>query len=313
LNNPATAVRRDADALDEQLTRLPELTRMLLVHGIDPGVLARAGAFLAESAKETTSAASEAAAPGALERSRLEQEIGAWLDERGVGESWMLVEPLVGAGLGPDRLRQLTGGVEAEALADFVTWFAAIIGAQNLARDIRAASGRITELVRSVKVYSHMDRANDRERTDLREGIDSTLVMLGHKLKRKNITLERDYAPDLPPVSAFAGELNQVWTNLADNAIDAMSDRGVLRVETARDGGTAVVRVVDNGVGIPADRQSRIFEAFFTTKPIGEGTGLGLDIVQRIVAQQHGGKVDVESAPGRTVFTVRLPIDDPNR
>ena len=181
-------------------------------------------------------------------------------------------------------------------MSDFITWFAAIIGAQSLARDIRAASGRITELVGSVKVYSHMDRAGDRERTDLREGIDSTLVMLGHKLKRKNITLERDYAPDLPPVNAFAGELNQVWTNLADNAIDAMSDHGMLRVETARDGGTAVVRVIDNGVGIPPEMQSRIFEAFFTTKPIGEGTGLGLDIVQRIVAQQHGGTVDVESA-----------------
>ena len=154
-----------------------------------------------------------------------------------------------------------------------------------------------------------MDRAGDRERTDLREGIDSTLVMLGHKLKRKNITLERAYSPDLPPVNAFAGELNQVWTNLADNAIDAMSDHGVLRVETARDGGTAVVRVIDNGVGIPPEVQSRIFEAFFTTKPLGEGTGLGLDIVQRIVAQQHGGTVDVESEPGRTVFTVRLPID----
>jgi signal transduction histidine kinase len=133
--------------------------------------------------------------------------------------------------------------------------------------------------------------------------------MLGHKLKRKDVTLERVYSPDLPLVNALAGELNQVWTNLADNAIDAMSDQGVLRIETARDGGTAIVRIVDNGVGIPSDLQSRIFEAFFTTKPIGEGTGLGLDIVQRIVAQQHGGSVDVESAPGRTVFTVRLPID----
>ena len=308
LNNPATAVGRDADALDEQLARLPELTRMLLVHGIDAEALARAGAWLAAWAQGATGAASPAAA-GALERSRLEQQIGSWLDERGVSESWMLVEPLVGAGLSLDHLCQLTDGVAAEALSDFITWFTAIVGAQTLARDIRAASGRITELVGSVKVYSHMDRAGDRERTDLREGIDSTLVMLGHKLKRKNIMLERNYASDLPPVSAFAGELNQVWTNLADNAIDAMSDGGVLRLETARDGGTAVVRVVDNGAGIPADIQSRIFEAFFTTKPIGEGTGLGLDIVQRIVAQQHGGKVDVESAPGRTVFTVRLPID----
>ena len=259
LNNPATAVRRDADALDEQLARLPELTRMLLVHGIDAEALARAGAWLAAWAKRATSAASEAAAPGALERSRLEQEIGAWLDERGVRESWMLVEPLVGAGLSPDDLCQLTDGVAAEALSDFVTWFTAIIGAQNLARDIRAASGRITELVGSVKVYSHMDRAGDRERTDLREGIDSTLVMLGHKLKRKNITLERDYAPDLPPVSALAGELNQVWTNLADNAIDAMP---IMRcwVETAQTVWRS--RVVGNGAH--SQLQSRIFRAFFT-------------------------------------------------
>ena len=308
LNNPATAVRRDADALDEQLARLPELTRMLLVHGIDAAALARTGAWLAAWAGRAKTGASETAVPGALERSRLEQEVGDWLDERAVSESWMLVEPLVAAGLGPEDLSQLTDGVTAEALPHLVTWFTAIIGAQTVARDIRAASGRITELVGSVKVYSHMDRAGDRELIDLREGIDSTLVMLGHKLKRKSITLDRIYAPDLPPVSAFAGELNQVWTNLTDSAIDAMPEHGVLRIETARDGDTAIVRVVDNGVGIPAELQSRIFEAFFTTKPIGDGTGLGLDIVQRIVAQQHGGRVEVESAPGRTVFTVRLPI-----
>jgi len=308
LNNPATAVRRDAAALGEQLARLPEITRLLLVHKIDVQALTAAGAWIATSSDGKPGARAEVA-PGALERGRLEQAVGTWLDERGVGDSWLLVEPIVGAGLQPDDLSRLTDGIAAEALSDFITWVAAIIGAQNLARDIRAASGRITELVGSVKIYSHMDRASDRERTDLREGIDSTLVMLGHKLKRKNIRLERDYAADLPLVNAFAGELNQVWTNLADNAIDAMSDHGVLRIETARDGGTAVVRVVDNGAGIPPAVQPRIFEAFFTTKPQGEGTGLGLDIVQRIVAQQHGGRVDVESEPGRTVFTVRLPID----
>jgi signal transduction histidine kinase len=305
LNNPATAVRRAADALDEQLARLPALTRMLLVHGIDAEALVRVAAWL--GALQSRAAAD--ATPGALERSRLEQAVGAWLDERGVNESWTLVEPIVAAGLHPEDLQQLTEGVAGPALSDLITWLAGIIGAQSLVRDIRAASGRITELVGSVKIYSHMDRAGDRERTDLREGIDSTLVMLGHKLKRKNITLERVYAPDLPPVNAFAGELNQVWTNLADNAIDAMPDHGVLRVEAARDGGTAVVRVIDNGVGIPPEVQPRIFEAFFTTKPLGEGTGLGLDIVQRIVAQQHGGTIDVESEPGRTVFTVRLPIE----
>jgi signal transduction histidine kinase len=305
LNNPATAVRRDAAALDEQLSRLPELTRMLLAHGLGPQALERAEVWLASLKARAPSEAG----PGAVERSRLEQQVEAWLEGHGVSESWRLVEPIVAAGLRPEDLEQLTDGVAVAALSDLITWLAGIIGAQSLARDIRAASGRITELVGSVKIYSHMDRAGDRERTDLREGLDSTLVMLGHKLKRKNITLERAYSPDLPPVNAFAGELNQVWTNLADNAIDAMSDNGTLRIETARDGGTAVVRVIDNGAGIPADLQSRIFEAFFTTKALGEGTGLGLDIVRRIVAQQHGGVVDVESKPGRTVFTVRLPID----
>jgi signal transduction histidine kinase len=308
LNNPATAVRRDADALDEQLARLPELTRKLLVHGIDEQALLRAETWLSAWTTRTAGATSEIP-PGALERSRLEQTVGDWLDERGVADSWMLVEPIVAAGLQPDDLHELSDGVAAAALSDLITWFAAIIAARNLARDIRAASGRITELVGSVKVYSHMDRASDRERIDLREGIDSTLVMLGHKLKRKNIRLERAYAPDLPQVQAFAGELNQVWTNLADNAIDAMSDQGVLRIEAVRDRDEAVVRIIDNGVGIPPEVQSRIFEAFFTTKPQGEGTGLGLDIVQRIVSQQHGGRVDVESEPGRTVFSVHLPID----
>jgi signal transduction histidine kinase len=308
LNNPATAVRRDADALDEQLARMPGLTRKLLVHGIDERALVRAEAWLAAWSARAAGATSEPP-PGALERSRLEQQVGDWLDERGVLDSWLLVEPIVAAGLRPDDLRELTGDIPATAVSDLITWLAAIIGAQNLARDIRAASGRITELVGSVKVYSHMDRAADRERIDLREGIDSTLVMLGHKLKRKNITLERVYAPDLPKVPAFAGELNQVWTNLADNAIDAMSDQGVLRIEAARDGAAVVVRIIDNGAGIPADERPRIFEAFFTTKPQGEGTGLGLDIVQRIVVQQHGGSVDVESEPGRTVFSVRLRIE----
>jgi signal transduction histidine kinase len=244
----------------------------------------------------------------ALERSRAEQAVGQWLDDHAVAESWSLTDSLVDAGLGIEQLNELAGSVPASALGELLTWLAAVLMSQRLARDIGAAAGRISELVGSVKVYSHMDQAPDRERVDLREGLDSTLVMLGHKIKKKAVTLERAYLPELPKVEAFAGELNQVWTNLADNAIDAMSEGGVLRIETAREGETALVRFIDNGVGIPPELQSRIFDAFFTTKPIGEGSGLGLDIVQRIVSQ-HGGRVDLESRPGRTVFTVRLPID----
>ena len=174
---------------------------------------------------------------------------------------------------------------------------------------IHAASARVSELVAAAKVYSHMDRAGVREQVKLQEGIDSTLVMLGHKLKRAGIGLERVFAPDTPQVHAYSGELNQVWTNLLDNAIDAMPGGGTLRIETAREGAMAVVRVIDTGSGIPPEIQPRIFEAFFTTKSVGEGTGLGLDIVQRIVVQQHGGRIDVDSRAGRTAFTVRLPIN----
>jgi signal transduction histidine kinase len=305
LNNPAAAARRNADALAEQLARLPDLTHALVADAIEADAFARVGRLLASLAQ----GASADRDMSARERSRLEEEVGSWLDERSVPESWTLVEPFVDSGLRPEHLRMMTENVPPAAVAGLMNWLGAVLETQRLSHDIRAAAGRISELVGSVKVYSHMDRADDREHVDLREGLDATLVMLGHKLKRKNITLERAYSPDVPPVEGFPGELNQVWTNLADNAIDAMPEHGVLRVETEREGGTAVIRVIDNGAGIPPEIQSRIFEAFFTTKPMGEGTGLGLDIVQRIVAQQHGGRIEVDSRPGRTVFTVRLPID----
>ena len=303
LYNPAAAVRRHADALAEQLDRLPELTRALLSGGVEVAALGRTGELLTAASARASDAVS------GLQRSRLEQELGAWLDAQSVGDSWMLVEPLVDAGLRPEHLRGLADSVPRVAVAPLMNWIATVVGARHSAEDIRSASARISQLVGSVKVYSHMDRASDRERVDLREGLETTIVMLGHELKRKSITLERAYSPDVPRVDGFPGELNQVWTNLVDNAIDAMPEHGVLRVETEREGGAAVVRIIDSGAGISPEIQSRVFEPFFTTKAVGEGTGLGLDIVQRIVVQQHGGRIDVESQPGRTVFTVRLPID----
>ena len=219
----------------------------------------------------------------------------------------MLGHKLKRAGIGVEALESVAATVRAESLPPVIAWFEAIVSAQRLAADIHAASSRVSELVAAVKVYSHMDRAGVREPVRLQEGIDSTLVMLGHKLKRAGIGLERILAPDTPEIQAYPGELNQVWTNLLDNAIDAMPSGGTLRIEASRQGAMAVVRVIDSGTGIPPEIQPRIFEAFFTTKSVGEGTGLGLDIVQRIVVQQHGGRIDVESRPGRTAFTVRLP------
>jgi signal transduction histidine kinase len=310
INNPAAAAGRAAASLQEHLRKLPQLTAQLHEGGVsDPGLPA-AFALMIALAAEATPAGRPAAGStmNGLERSAREDALTAWMERHAVEESWVLAETFVEAGIGVDALESLASTTRPEMLSSLVAWFEAIVAAQRLAADIHAATARVSELVGAVKVYSHMDRAGAREGVKLQHGIDSTLVMLGHKLKRGNITLERAFDPGLPDVDAYPGELNQVWTNLIDNAIDAMPDGGTLRIETARDGSVALVRIIDSGTGIPPEIQPRIFEAFFTTKPVGEGTGLGLDIVQRIVAQQHAGKIDVESRPGRTVFTVRLPI-----
>jgi signal transduction histidine kinase len=230
-----------------------------------------------------------------------------WLEERGVEKGWEWSEAFLEASLTPSDLDVLVAGVATEAVPALVAWVAGTLEARRLTSEIGSAAHRISELVASVKTYSHLDRAPDKQPTDVRQGIDSTLIMLGHELKAKAIRVVRADPPDLPQVVAHPGELNQVWTNLIDNAIDAVPPGGELRVETVAETSQVVVRVIDNGPGIPPDVRSRIFEPFFTTKGVGEGSGLGLDIVQRIV-RQHAGQIDVESAPGRTVFTVRLPL-----
>jgi signal transduction histidine kinase len=303
LNNPAAAVRRDAEALETRLSGLANLAADLCSAGLDGPSLRTLGT-LAESLRQRPAPTLDA-----IGRSRLEEALGEWLDEQGVAEAWTLAGALVDAGVTKADLETLGQQIPSDAVPSAVRWIETLVDATRLSLDIRAASARISELVQSVKTYSHMDRAGDKETVDVREGLDSTLVMLGHKLKKKSLRLERDYAAGLPKVTAYPGELNQVWTNLIDNAIDAAPEGGLIRIEAAGDSVTsAAVRVIDNGPGVPPEIQSRIFEPFFTTKPVGQGTGLGLDIVERIVVQQHGGKVELESQPGRTVFTVRLPV-----
>jgi signal transduction histidine kinase len=303
LNNPAAAVRRDAEALSARMNALGRLAGELCAAGLDGRAIAQLGERVAELT------ARPAVTLDALARSRREDELGEWLDARGVDEAWNLAGTLADAGLTLDDLDALMGKADPDAVAASVRWTEALVGASRLSRAIGSASARISELVGSVKVYSHMDRGADRQPVDIREGLDSTLVMLGHKMKKKSLRLERRYGDDLPHVEGFAGELNQVWTNLVDNAIDAAPDGGVIAVDASQQGSALQVRITDNGSGIPPAIQSRIFEPFFTTKSVGQGTGLGLDIVQRVVVQQHGGWVEVDSEPGHTVFTVRLPMD----
>ena len=309
INNPAAAAGRAASSLQDTLRKLPELTAAMGKGGaIDPG-LPSALALMAAHAAEAMPAGQTATAVNGRERSAREDALTSWMERHGLEESWLLADTFVEAGIGVEELESVAATVHADNLPPVIAWFEAIVSAQRLAADIHAATARVSELVAAVKVYSHMDRAGVREQVRLQDGIDSTLVMLGHKLKRAGIGLERAIAPDTPEIQAYSGELNQVWTNLLDNAIDAMPGGGTLRIEAAREGAMAVVRVIDTGTGIPPEIQPRIFEAFFTTKSVGEGTGLGLDIVQRIVVQQHGGRIDVESRPGRTAFTVRLPLN----
>jgi signal transduction histidine kinase len=183
---------------------------------------------------------------------------------------------------------------------------ASACSAGALVGEVKESTGRISELVAAVRSYSQMDRAS-MQRVDLTEGIESTLVMLGHKL-RDGITVVRDYGSDVPVIDAYAGELNQVWTNLIDNAADAMDGQGTLRISTRSDPDNVIVEIVDSGPGLAPAVAARAFEAFFTTKDVGSGTGLGLDIAQRIVVERHGGTIGIDSHPGQTILRVTLPI-----
>jgi signal transduction histidine kinase len=188
-----------------------------------------------------------------------------------------------------------------------MAWVAATASTAALLGEVRESTRRVSELVSAVRSYSQMDRGS-RQRTDITEGLESTLVMLGHKIPA-DVRVVREYAADVPPVEVFAGELNQVWTNLVDNALDAMAGSGTLRVVTRREGEEVVVEVCDTGPGMPPEVVARAFEAFFTTKDVGQGTGLGLDIARRIVTERHGGQIVIHPEPGKTVMEVRLPIN----
>jgi len=242
-----------------------------------------------------------------LEQSDREDLLADWLEDHGVSEPWKFSGNLVEAGIDAAGLQRISGLLEKEAFDDVLARVNAQLAAAKLASEIKVGTTRISELVGAIKEYSYMDQASVQE-IDLHKGLESTLLILKYKLKKKNIGMTRDYAEDLPRVKAYGSELNQVWTNLIVNAVDAMPVGGILRIRTKREPTDVLVEIRDNGSGIPADLRSRIFEPFFTTKPVGEGTGLGLDTVARIV-RKHRGNIRFESKPGDTCFQVRLPIE----
>jgi signal transduction histidine kinase len=303
LNNPAAAIGRSATDAREAFREASEKAAELGKLPLTP----EQRAFIAGLPGEAARRAGEAGALDPLERSDLEDELAEWMEDHGVEQAWEVSPALAGAGLDTGWLGDLAGRVPEEALGGVLGWLSSEISGYELLREIEGGSARISELVGAIKTYTHMDKVASKE-VDVNAGLNSTLIMLGHKLKKGSVEVVRDYEKGLPRVCGHAGELNQVWTNLIDNAIDAVDGEGRITLRTARENGRVLVEVSDDGPGIPEDVRARIFEPFYTTKDVGKGTGLGLDISYRVVVEDHKGDIRVLSEPGDTRFQVRLPI-----
>ena len=304
LNNPASAGYRAATKLCETLGDLRQAARQLIELELSPE--ARRAILRVE---EEGSLAARTVRPDddPLARADAEESLVSWLEGHDVADAWRVAPTLADARIDVatlDGLAKLTG---TAGLGAAVSRIVASVTVQHLATEIESATSRISELIRSIKEYSYMDQAAI-QNVEVHRGIESTLQILAHKLKTKSINVERDFDPNLPEIQAYGAELNQVWTNLIDNAIDAMPEGGHLRLRTANRGDAVLVEVRDDGSGIDPNVRPHIFEPFFTTKQFGQGTGLGLDAVFRIV-QKHHGDIRVESTPGQTTFSVRLPLD----
>ena len=300
LNNPAAAARRAANHLGEAANKAQELL-CNLSYSLD----SEHWRHLLNAEAQAIEKLAKAPVLDHLTRSDRVDALAEWLDTRGVPAAWDIAPTFVTAGIDSDWLGQIAEKLPQEAQADALNWLEARVGLKMLVSQVDQSTGRIVELVKAIKSYTYMDQAPTQE-VDIHEGIESTLTMLGHKLR--NVTLERQFDRTLPRIPAFGSELNQVWTNLIDNAIDAVNGTGKICVGTCREDNQVVVEIVDNGAGIPAEVQAHMFEPIFTTKSVGSGTGLGLVISNRIVSDRHGGEIEFESRPGETRFKVRLPI-----
>jgi signal transduction histidine kinase len=306
LNNPAAAAVRATSALRDRLADMRhELSA--IVSGFDRPTVAALVQLEAEAVEGVT------AAPqlSPMETSDSEDRLGEWFEEHQIGDGWNLAPAFVQAGLDESYLARVASAVGESNLESAVGWLTCAVEAEILMDEIQDSTTRVSTLIAAAKQYSQMDRA-PYQVVDVHELLDSTLTMLAPKLG-DDIEVRREYDPSLPPIPAYAAELNQVWTNLIDNAIGAMGGSGTLTVRTSRDEEFLSVAIGDTGPGVPEEIRSRIFEPFFTTKPFGEGTGLGLDISWRIVVNKHHGDLTLESKPGSTWFVVRLPLTEPER
>ncbi|WP_345955869.1 ATP-binding protein [Mucilaginibacter sp. PAMB04168] len=306
LNNPASSIVRNAALLKQHLKAQPQLFAKLLAVNLDADKVA---AVKAEMTRILDSKKDDRLT--LRERSRLEGELLDWFEEHEIDDSDEMAENFVEQGFNSADLDAIYRHVTPEAAAPVFRWINDNLLSEKMVADIHHASERIADLITSIKTFTHMDRGQDRQYATVDTGIRNTLNMLGHKIRANNITVVQEYDPELPLVKMLVGELNQVWTNLIDNAIDAMSanSKGTLSIHTRKDREFAEIIIADDGPGIAGDIRSRIFDPFFTTKEMGKGTGMGLEVVQRIIKQQHQGSVKVNSEPGKTEFIVCIPIE----
>ncbi|NJO03210.1 MAG: hypothetical protein HC880_17375, partial [Bacteroidia bacterium] len=308
LNNPASAAQRSAMRLAEALTQFNIHSTHMLKYAMfrqfdlhDPFPF-----------QPLTDQIQPKLRLPPLIQSEREDELGTWLEDNfQLEDPWGIASSFAAVGLTQAFLEEFMDRLVPEHYGNFLNWTRQDIEMRLLSQGLQESTNRIAELIKALKSYSYMDRNTEKIKVDLHEGLDNTLIVMNHKLKKKDIKIIKEYDLNIPLLSAYGSELNQVWTNLIDNAIDAMPQKGSITLRTFQSQTTRQdvgVEIIDDGVGIPEEVQVRIFEPFFTTKKVGEGTGLGLEIAYRIIVNQHRGSIEVESIPGRTCFRVCLPL-----
>jgi len=303
LNNPAAAINRISSELIKRLMLNYDLTEKLLKHEVNAQLICdiRSVTVSKEKSQENAEKLSS------FQKLQAEDEMSDWLEDNGFEEIRQISETFTDAGFCISDFESIRDRSGKEMFVPIIQWAENLLASKQLIKDLENASGRISNLVGAIKSHVHMDRTNDVQPTDVNQDIDNTLTLLGYKIREKNITLTKKFHTRLPEVNVFVGELNQVWTNIIDNALYAMDKNGELVIETWFDSKNVKVKIIDSGSGIPKEILSRIFDPFFTTKKVGEGTGIGLDLVNRII-KHHNGEIKVSSRPGRTEFLICIPL-----
>jgi signal transduction histidine kinase len=303
LNNPASAVQRSAALMDNNINRYDYTLKQLNQSSLSPEQLNLIDDLIMRVRKQ----AKNPPDMDTLTRSDREDELVNWLDQKGIDNPWDVAVCLVDINMTDDALDSLSTQFDRGLLTQVLGWISANYGLYNLMAEIYQGSSQISEIVAALKSYSYLDRAPLQD-VDVHQGLDNTLLILRNKLK-KGISVRKEYSPELPIIQGYGSELNQVWTNILDNAIDALDDSGEIIIRTRHNDENIYIKIQDNGSGIPPNILPRIFDPFFTTKPPGQGTGLGLDISYNIIVIKHKGDINVTSQPGNTCFEIRLPVN----